>query len=125
MLEGIHHKHCALNIDPASYDVVGEHIIGTIVEMLNPPKVSFCERDPQGLLILSSDTVLEKDWNEKRRNEFICTQAVLTAWGELYGAVAAECIGRSNALYGEMSAKKGGWLGVRVEEGNAGWLMSP
>mmetsp|Transcript_23101 Transcript_23101/g.41745 ORF Transcript_23101/g.41745 Transcript_23101/m.41745 type:complete len:431 (+) Transcript_23101:55-1347(+) len=36
MLEGVHHKHCALDVQPAQYDVVAEHIIGTIVEMLDP-----------------------------------------------------------------------------------------
>jgi len=36
MLEGICQKHCALYVVPAHYDVVGEHIIGTIVDMLDP-----------------------------------------------------------------------------------------
>merc|ERR1712187_239485 len=36
MLEGINHKHCALNVVPAQYDVVGEHILGTITDLLNP-----------------------------------------------------------------------------------------
>jgi len=36
LLEGVHHKHCALNVVPAQYDVVGEHILGTITDMLNP-----------------------------------------------------------------------------------------
>mmetsp|Transcript_803 Transcript_803/g.2201 ORF Transcript_803/g.2201 Transcript_803/m.2201 type:complete len:438 (-) Transcript_803:125-1438(-) len=36
LLEGVNHKHCALNVVPAQYDVVGEHILGSITEMLNP-----------------------------------------------------------------------------------------
>ena len=43
----------------------------------------------------------------------ISWQEVLTAWGELYGAVAAECIGRSKSLYEETAGRKGGWIGVR------------
>eukprot|EP00756_Hemistasia_phaeocysticola_P016025 Hpha_TRINITY_DN15451_c2_g1::TRINITY_DN15451_c2_g1_i18::g.174839::m.174839/K05916/hmp, YHB1; nitric oxide dioxygenase len=38
VLEPVHHKHCALGVLPAQYDVVGEHIIGTIVDLLNPPQ---------------------------------------------------------------------------------------
>eukprot|EP01062_Namystynia_karyoxenos_P035990 TRINITY_DN2625_c0_g1_i3.p1 TRINITY_DN2625_c0_g1~~TRINITY_DN2625_c0_g1_i3.p1 ORF type:complete len:457 (+),score=193.11 TRINITY_DN2625_c0_g1_i3:53-1372(+) len=36
LLEGPCQKHCALNVLPAQYDVVGEHIVGTIVDLLNP-----------------------------------------------------------------------------------------
>ncbi|CAJ1350796.1 unnamed protein product [Effrenium voratum] len=36
LLEGVNHKHCALNVIPAQYDVVGEHLIGTIVDLMNP-----------------------------------------------------------------------------------------
>lgn len=36
LLEGVNQKHCALNVVPGQYDVVGEHILGTITEMLNP-----------------------------------------------------------------------------------------
>jgi len=36
-LEGIHHKHCALNCVPDQYNVVGKHILGTIVDLLDPP----------------------------------------------------------------------------------------
>jgi nitric oxide dioxygenase len=36
MLEGIHQKHCALNVQPGQYSVVGEHILGTIREVLTP-----------------------------------------------------------------------------------------
>jgi nitric oxide dioxygenase len=32
----VHHKHCALNVLPEQYDVVGEHILGTIVDLLDP-----------------------------------------------------------------------------------------
>ena len=38
MLEPVHHKHCALNVTPEQYKVVGEHIVGTIVDLLNPPQ---------------------------------------------------------------------------------------
>ena len=38
LLETVHHKHCALNCQPGQYDVVGEHIVGTIVDLLNPPQ---------------------------------------------------------------------------------------
>jgi len=38
LLEAVHHKHCALNVTPEQYDVVGENIIGTIVELLDPPQ---------------------------------------------------------------------------------------
>ena len=36
LLEAVHHKHCALNVLPEQYDVVGEHILGTIVDLLDP-----------------------------------------------------------------------------------------
>lgn len=36
MLEGINHKHCALGVVPAQYDVVAEHILGTITDLLDP-----------------------------------------------------------------------------------------
>jgi len=36
LLEPVNHKHCALNVLPAQYDVVGENILGTITELLNP-----------------------------------------------------------------------------------------
>lgn len=36
MLEGVCQKHCALNVLPTHYDVVGEHIVGTIVDLLDP-----------------------------------------------------------------------------------------
>jgi len=36
MLEGINQKHCALNVVPAQYNVVAEHILGTITDLLNP-----------------------------------------------------------------------------------------
>mmetsp|Transcript_2195 Transcript_2195/g.3743 ORF Transcript_2195/g.3743 Transcript_2195/m.3743 type:complete len:418 (+) Transcript_2195:73-1326(+) len=36
LIEGINHKHAALNVVPDQYNVVGEHILGTITELLNP-----------------------------------------------------------------------------------------
>jgi nitric oxide dioxygenase len=36
MLEGVCQKHCALHVVPAQYDVVAEHILGTITDLLNP-----------------------------------------------------------------------------------------
>mmetsp|Transcript_50628 Transcript_50628/g.94545 ORF Transcript_50628/g.94545 Transcript_50628/m.94545 type:complete len:383 (+) Transcript_50628:3-1151(+) len=36
LLEGINHKHCALNVTEEQYNVVGENIVGTIVDLLNP-----------------------------------------------------------------------------------------
>mmetsp|Transcript_62650 Transcript_62650/g.149444 ORF Transcript_62650/g.149444 Transcript_62650/m.149444 type:complete len:423 (-) Transcript_62650:74-1342(-) len=36
LIEGVNHKHAALNVLPAQYDVVGEHILGTITDLLNP-----------------------------------------------------------------------------------------
>ena len=36
LLGAVHHKHCALNVLPEQYDVVGEHILGTIVDLLDP-----------------------------------------------------------------------------------------
>lgn len=33
----IAHKHCALGIVPAQYDIVGENLLGAITELLNPP----------------------------------------------------------------------------------------
>lgn len=36
MLESIHHKHCALNVQPAQYTAVGEHMLATIKDMLAP-----------------------------------------------------------------------------------------
>merc|ERR1719215_163925 len=36
LLEGVNQKHCALNVIPAQYDVVGQHILGTIADLLNP-----------------------------------------------------------------------------------------
>ena len=47
MLEGVHHKHCALNVQPEAYNVVGENIIGTIVEMLNLPIKEMIELQTQ------------------------------------------------------------------------------
>jgi len=38
LMEGVNQKHCALNVTSAQYDVVGEHILGTITDMLNPGK---------------------------------------------------------------------------------------
>lgn len=36
LIEGVNQKHCALNVVPAQYDVVGEHLLGTITDLLNP-----------------------------------------------------------------------------------------
>ena len=36
LIEGVNHKHCALNVIPAQYDVVGEHILGTIDDKFAP-----------------------------------------------------------------------------------------
>lgn len=36
MLEGINQKHCALGVVPPQYDVVAEHILGTITDLLDP-----------------------------------------------------------------------------------------
>mmetsp|Transcript_100747 Transcript_100747/g.260285 ORF Transcript_100747/g.260285 Transcript_100747/m.260285 type:complete len:446 (+) Transcript_100747:65-1402(+) len=38
LLEGINQKHVALNVVPGQYDVVGEHLLGTITDLLNPPQ---------------------------------------------------------------------------------------
>merc|ERR1712187_890971 len=77
MLEGINHKHCALNVVPEQYNVVGEHILGTITDLLNPG------------------------------------QTVLDAWGELYTALADQCIKREEQIYNDMESRPGGWRGVR------------
>merc|ERR1719436_2011093 len=77
MLEGINHKHCALNVVPEQYNVVGEHILGTITDLLNPG------------------------------------QTVLDAWGELYGALADQCIKREEEIYKDVESRPGGWRGIR------------
>lgn len=77
LLEGVNHKHCALNVQPAQYDVVGSHILGTITDMLNPG------------------------------------QEVLDAWGELYGALAGQCIKREEEIYKKVESLPGGWRGLR------------
>jgi len=77
MLEGVNHKHCALNVQPAQYDVVAEHILGTITDLLNPG------------------------------------QAVLDAWGELYVALADQCIKREEEIYKDVESRAGGWRGIR------------
>jgi len=77
MLERINHKHCALNVVPAQYDVVGEHILGTITDLLNPG------------------------------------EAVLNAWGDLYTALADQCVKREEEIYKDVESRPGGWRGVR------------
>jgi len=76
-IEGICQKHAALSIAPEAYDVVGEHIIGTITDLLTDDK------------------------------------NVLSAWGALYGDIAAVFTSRENELYNEMEKTPGGWLGRR------------
>ncbi|CAE7236299.1 hmp [Symbiodinium sp. CCMP2456] len=36
LMEGVNQKHCALNVTEAQYNVVGEHILGTITDKFNP-----------------------------------------------------------------------------------------
>lgn len=38
VLETINQKHCALQVVPDQYQVVGTHILGTITDLLNPPQ---------------------------------------------------------------------------------------
>merc|ERR1719215_1846796 len=92
LLEGVNQKHCALQVTPEQYDVVGSHILGTITDLLNPG------------------------------------QEVLDAWGELYGALAGQCIKREEEIYKKVESLPGGWRGPRsfkiVEKTNQSQFIS-
>ncbi|EOD25800.1 putative nitric oxide dioxygenase [Emiliania huxleyi CCMP1516] len=82
-VDAINHRHCALNIQPAHYLPVHDHLMGSIAHVLGPKL---------------GDAL---------------TPEVAGAWSEAVRFLAKVCIDKEEALYAEYEKRPGGWRGLK------------
>jgi len=85
-VDAINHRHCALEILPAHYPVVHDHLMWSIAKVLGP----------------------------KLGGEV--PAPVVDAWSEAVRFLAKVCIDKEEALYAEYAKREGGWRGRKAFE---------